>query len=198
MRGKLITVAVSFGLMLAAPALAQTEDQNWKTCGSTSDDPDRKIASCTAIVQSGQETAENVAVAYYDRGTAYDDKDQLERAIADYSAAIRIKPDYASAYRNRGGDYGQTGRYDNAIADLNRAIALDPNQADAYSNRGFAYYYKSLYDRAIQDETQAIQLAPNDAISYYIRGLAKQKAGDRAGGDADIAAARKINPNLGQ
>lgn len=198
MRGKLFTVAVSFGLVLAANALAQSEDNYWKTCANDSTDPDLKIASCTAIVQSGQETAENAAVAYYDRGTAYDDKDQLQRAIEDYSEAIRINPDYAHAYGNRGRAYGRTGRYDNAIADFDRAIQLDPNYVDAYSNRGFAYYYKGLYDRAIQDENQAIRLAPNDAVSYFVRGLAKEKSGDQAGGDADIAAARQINPNIGQ
>jgi len=198
MRGKLFTVAVSFGLVLTANALAQSEAENWKTCANNSADPDLKIASCTAIVQSGQETAENAAVAYYDRGTAYDDKDQLDSAIADYSEAIRIKPDYANAYRNRGRAYGRTGHYDNAIADLDRAIKLDPNDVGAYSNRGFAYYYKGLYDRAIRDENQAIRLAPGDAISYFVRGLAKQKSGDRAGSDADIARAQQLNPNLGR
>ena len=196
MRATPFAVVVAVGLVLAANALAQSEAEHWKICADDSADPDLKIASCTAIVQSGQETAENAAVAYYDRGTAYDDKNQLDRAIADYSQAIRIKPDYANAFRNRGRAYGRTGHYDNAIADLDRAIKLDPNDVGAYSNRGFAYYYKGLYDRAIRDENRAIRLAPGDAISYFVRGLAKQKSGDQAGSDADIVKARQLNPNL--
>jgi len=198
MRAKWFAVVVSFGLAVAGNALAQSDDENWKICGNDASAPDLKIAACTAIVQSGQETAENAAIAYYDRGTAYDDKDQLDRAIADYSEAIRIKPDYANAYRNRGRAYGRTGRYDNAIADLDRAIQLDPNDVGAYSNRGFAYYYKGLYDRAIRDENAAIRLAPDDAVSYFVRGLAKQKAGDQAGGNADIAKAQQLDPKLGR
>jgi len=198
MRAKRFAVVVSLCLAFAGNALAQSEDANWKICGNDSANPDLRIAACTAIVQSGQETAENAAIAYYDRGNAYDDKDQLDRAIADYSEAIRIKPDYANAYRNRGQAYGRTAHYDDAIADFDRAIALEPNHVDAYSNRGFAYYYKGQYDRAIQDENQAIQLAPDDAVSFYVRGLAKQKSGDKIGGAADIARAQKLDPALGR
>lgn len=198
MRRKLFAVVLSLGVALASNALAQTENENWKTCSNDSADPDLKIAACTAVVQSGQETAENAAVAYFHRGTAYDDKDQLDRAIEDYSEAIRIKPDYVDAYRSRGQAYGRTGHYDTAIADFDRAIKLDAKNVDAYSNRGFAYYYKGLYDRAIEDENRAIQLAPDDAVSYFVRGLAKQKLGDQIGGAADIARAKQLNPNVGK
>ena len=39
---------------------------------------------------------------------------------------------------------------------------------------------------------------PKDANSLYGRGMAKLKSGDRAGGDADIAAAKAINPDIAE
>jgi hypothetical protein len=32
-------------------------------------------------------------------------------------------------------------------------------------------------------------------MAFYLRGVAKQKKGDKAGGTADIAAAKRIDPN---
>jgi hypothetical protein len=57
---------------------------------------------------------------------------------------------------------------------------------------------KHEIDRAIADYDQVIRLQPNYAAALYWRGMAKRfKAGD-AGGDADIAAAKKLNPNIGR
>lgn len=67
-----------------------------------------------------------------------------------------------------------------------------------FSNRGVAYYERGEYDRAIQNYDQAIKLNPNHAGAYYNRSLAKKQKGDQAGAEADLAAARKINPNIGR
>jgi tetratricopeptide (TPR) repeat protein len=50
-----------------------------------------------------------------------------DRAIADYSEAIRINPNYAVAYSNRGNLLQARGRREDAIADVQRALAIDPN-----------------------------------------------------------------------
>ena len=41
------------------------------------------------------------AEAYNNRGAVKAEHEQYERAVTDYTEAIRIKPDYADAYRNR-------------------------------------------------------------------------------------------------
>ena len=47
----------------------------------------------------------NDAEAYNNRGVAYSNKGDYDRAIADYTKAIELNPDYVEAYSNRGGAY---------------------------------------------------------------------------------------------
>ena len=55
-----------------------------------------------------------------------------DKAIADFSEAIRLDPKRADAYYGRGTAYGHKGEYDKAIADYSDAIRLAPPKADAY------------------------------------------------------------------
>jgi hypothetical protein len=48
----MIVLMTLFGASAVLPGQAQQE--NWSRCKS--DDPDRKIGGCSAIIQSGQET----------------------------------------------------------------------------------------------------------------------------------------------
>jgi tetratricopeptide (TPR) repeat protein len=59
-------------------------------------------------------------------------------AIADYTRAIKIEPEYASPYINRGNTYAKLNNYNAAIADYTSAIRIDPELAIAYNNRGIA------------------------------------------------------------
>ena len=68
----------------------------------------------------------------------------------------------------------------------------------AFHNRGAGYANKGDYARAIQDFDQAIRLDPKNAYALLNRGIAKARKGDKIGGEADQAAARRINPNIGR
>jgi S1-C subfamily serine protease len=61
------------------------------------------------------------AVAYYNRGKAFAQKEQYENAISDYNRAIEINPSFAEAYINRGLAWGISGYHDRAIADHSKA-----------------------------------------------------------------------------
>ena len=63
-------------------------------------------------------------VAYYNRGVAYDDLGQYQRAIQDSDTAIRLKPDYANAYNNRGIAFILSGNSRDGCPSLLRACEL--------------------------------------------------------------------------
>ena len=138
----------------------------------------------------------NYASAYNNRGNAYGDLKQFDRAIADYDQAIRLDPNVADAYNNRGYAYRDLKQFYRAIADYDQAIRLDPNFALAYNNRGNAYNDLNQFDCAIEDFDLAIRLDPNMTGAYNNRGNAYSDLNqfDRAIADYDHAI--RLDPNF--
>ena len=91
--------------------------------------------------KSNKECAET----YYNCGLAHSKKDELELAIADYTKAINLKPDYADAYYNRGVAYRIKGDYKLAITDYTKAIEIEPNNVIRRQSaaKWYAYYRRS-------------------------------------------------------
>jgi len=95
-----------------------------------------------------------------------------DRAISDFSEAIKSNPANAKAYYNRGNVYQRKGYNDKAIADYNKSIAINPGLAEVYIKRGITFRRKGRYDKAISDYCKAIELDPDIAKAYYNRGVA--------------------------
>jgi lipoprotein NlpI len=133
-------------------------------------------------------------VAFYNRGYAYTDKGDNDRAIADFNEAIRIDPKSAAAFNNRGYAYSDKGDNDRAIADFNEAIRLDPKSAAAFKNRGVAYHGKGDNDRAIADYNEAIRLSPKSSLAYFARGRSYLFAGSVEKALADLNQASALAP----
>jgi tetratricopeptide (TPR) repeat protein len=177
----------------AIVAMGQSRQENLNKCKSV--DPDTRIAGCTALIQAGQDTTENLSLILNNRGTAYNKKGDYVRAIQDHNEAIRLSPNHAYTYFNRGMDYYDKGDYDRAIQDFNEAIRLNSNDTSAYYSRGMAYAGKADYDRAIQDFNEAIRLNPNYARAYNNRGLAYYEKGNYDRAIQDFNEAIRLNPN---
>ena len=53
-------------------------------------------------------------------------KKEYDKAIVDYTEAIRLNPDLAIAHHNRGREYEDGGDRARAVVDYERALELDP------------------------------------------------------------------------
>ena len=135
------------------------------------------------------------AQAHNARGIAYSEDGKQDIAIATFSKAIELKPDFADAYNSRGVAYSKQGNYDRAIVDFTQAIKLKPDYAEVYSNRGAAYSDKGDYDPAIQDFNTAIGLNPAYANAYYNCGVAYGKQGNYGRAIVDFTQAIKLKPD---
>jgi len=137
----------------------------------------------------------DVASSYLNRGVAYYDLGQHQRAIEDYNEVIRLKEDDAGAYNNRGNAYNSLGKHQRAIEDYNQAIHLQPDYAIAYNNRGIAYGDLGQQQRAIEDYNETIRLKPDLASGYYNRGYAYDDLGQYKRAIEDYNAAIQLKPD---
>jgi tetratricopeptide (TPR) repeat protein len=181
---------VSF-FALASVALADAK-KDWDDCAS--DQPDRSLAGCNAIIARGKDTKVDLAIAYYNRGNDYQAKGEHDKAIADYTESIKLDPQ-ASAYNNRGFSYSRTGKLDLAIADYDQTLKLKPDHEFAYYNRGWAYSEKGDHVRALMDYNRAVARTPEDAATYNDRGHSYAELGDLDNALADFEKAIALKPD---
>ena len=132
---------------------------------------------------------------FYIQGGDKSQKGDYQGAIAAYSQALVLNPNYAEAYNNRGNARSDLGDKKRAIADYDQALRINPNYAGAYNNRGTARSDLGDKKGAIADYDQALRIAPNLAQAYNNRGTARSSLGDKKGAIADYDQALRINPN---
>ncbi len=111
------------------------------------------------------------AAGFYNRGVAFAQKKEYDKALADFDKVLRLDPKFASAYVVRAEIWLMKKDVDHAIADYDQALRLERG-SNAYRGRGFAWLDKKQPARAIDDFNEAIRNAPQDAVAYYGRGYA--------------------------
>jgi len=156
---------------------------------------DAVIANCTEALRLIPESTD--ADIYDLRGSAYYDKKDYDRAIADFTHAIRLNPNKADFYSSRADAWKKKNNYDKAIADISEAIRLNPKDADAYNTRGWWLATgKKDYDRAIADCNEAIRLNAGFANAYDSRGFAYAGKKDYDRAIADYTMALRFDPTI--
>jgi len=197
MKRTAIAAGLAVVLMAAyAPAHAQSAPDSDACHGRNNASYDQIIAGCTAVIQSGHQSGQDLANAYFNRGLAHSLKLEYDPAIADLSQVVKLSPNDAEAFDQRGFDYFGKQDFDKALADFNRAIGLDAKSFRAYQNRGAVYNAKGQFDKAVADFTRAIGLDPHVGQIYYSRAIAYDKLGQHDKAQADYDQAVKLDPSL--
>ena len=174
--------ALAAAALLAAAAFAPGAasagefETNVRRCAKPLEHPDLSIGACTWLLQSGRIAGENIPIALYNRGVARSETGDYDRAIEDYTAALRIRPDAYKALSNRGGAWYKKGDYDRAIEDYTAVLGIEPDDYQALTNRGVAWGRKGDYDRAISDYTAALRIKPDYAEAFNSLGWLRATA----------------------
>ncbi|MDR2178378.1 MAG: tetratricopeptide repeat protein [Treponema sp.] len=140
------------------------------------------------------EAAPQTARDYLDRGQAFAETRDYERAIAEYDKAIALDPAYQAAYLKRGDANTNLWNYDQAIADYSRAVELDGQHKDAYLKRGGAYQADNQAQLAWDDYLMTIQLDPQFVDGYSALGFLLNAAGNHQGAVEVFSQAINLDP----
>ena len=167
------TLALAFAALLALPAAALADD----IADCNSDQPDTVIKGCTQLIKAGNANNDALAIAFFNRGNAFDDNGDHDGAIADYTQSIKLKADDPNVFLNRGLSYMAKQDFDSALADFNQAVQLKPKFPRAIYNQGRAYEGKGDLKQALATYERAAALAPNNQnVAKKVTEL-KQKLG---------------------
>jgi len=153
----------------------------------------------TAIMNRGDHSVD--ASQFLDSGDTWLEKVEYDKAIEDYSEAIRIDPKNVRAYYKRGQSFFMKGtlnksideeNLNRAIDDLTEVIRLDQEHSDAYASRGNTWFTLKKFDEAISDFNEAIQLNPKDFSSLNYRGFVRRLKNEHEKAISDFDEAIKV------
>ena len=103
-------------------------DQSADACFS--DQGEAAIAACTHAIRSGRFSGDMLATIYDNRAIELRQRGDYDKAIADYSEALRINGDLAGAYTGRGLAYEGKADIEKAKADYRKALTLTQKYDD--------------------------------------------------------------------
>jgi tetratricopeptide (TPR) repeat protein len=197
-------IAIALGSALpAAPGFAATPapvDTEKALCfeAEASSAPDEDtIASCTELIRKGG-NARVIAYAFHNRAMAYHRMGRYEQSVDDLDHAISLDAEDAGAWNDRCFDNAVLRRIDEALVDCRKALAIAPENAIAWDSLGFTRLVQGKDDAALGAYNRALALAPELPYALFGRGIVKQRNGDQQGGDADLAAAKALLPDVAE
>jgi len=115
------TLVTAGALGFAAFALVRSDDSG-ERCFTQQGET--AISACTKAIQSGRSSGLELAGIYDNRAIELRQQGDFDRAIADYTAAIRIDAELTGAYTGRGLAWEGKAEAEKAKADYRKALTL--------------------------------------------------------------------------
>ena len=132
------------------------------------------------------------------RGIAYFDQGEYDKAIEDFTKAIRIEKTWDLLFE-RGRACFCNGQFPEAIADLTAALDLRPDNPLMLGTiryfRARAYQGEKKHDRAIADLTDCIGMGVTDSEPYIFRAASHAELGRFDQAIGDFTEAMRIQPS---
>lgn len=78
------------------------------------------------------------------RGLAYSKQERYDLAIADYTEALKLNPQFVDGYNSRGLAYYKQGYYFSARRDYEKALELDPTGTAGQEAREYLQWLRDM------------------------------------------------------
>ena len=157
---------------------------------------DGKYKESLSVLNKYLATHPKDATALVDRGDDYAALDDDKSAVADYSAAIDVNPDYAYAYASRCDSLNSLQQNTQAKPDCDKAIELNPKMSYAYRVRAYIEIQQGDAKTALTDADRAVELNSNSALGFQTRCRAYVELGQNERAIQDCTDAIHLNPNI--
>ncbi|TAK90673.1 MAG: tetratricopeptide repeat protein [Burkholderiaceae bacterium] len=126
---------------------------------------EQKITPPVAVPSSARQLAQRAN----DRGLQLYKEKRYAEAEAQFTEALKLRPDFALAANNLGFIYYKQDKYAEAARWFENAVKMDVSRAVAYLNLGDAWAKAGDKDKAKKAYNTYLELAPNGASAAYAR-----------------------------
>lgn len=133
--------------------------------------------------------------AHYNLAAMLQAKNNLDGAVSEYAAAVRLQPQDATANNALGAALVAAGHPDQAASYLKTALTLEPDYFDAHYNLGFALAGQNDFAGAAEQFRFAVRLQPNDAGAEANLGAALAQMGKLSDAKVHFERALQIDAN---
>ncbi len=120
---------------------------------------------------------------------------ELEGALRDYQAALRLQPTNTDALRGEGDMYQRLGKYDLAEQSYSAAIQVNGTDSAAYAERSSVRAQLDNLTGAAEDAQAAVSLPDPSAFAWEINGYLKARNQDLEGALQDYSKALEKDPD---
>lgn len=186
--GLLLMLALTIGNGARADDADVCEDET---------DPTLGVAACTRYIGSIDKPDADDAWAFINRGIGHSDAGNYDKALADFTEAIRLDPNDPSGFYHRARSLNDVAEYDRALDDIEAAIKLDPSDADAWNVRGMIFLDSGRYQRAGEDFLRAVKLDRKEKFHHNNFAVALTELGKCREALVELDMALKIDPEYG-
>jgi tetratricopeptide (TPR) repeat protein len=128
---------------------------------------------------------ENNPQDYISIGNDYFKNEDYNKAVENYTLALKSNNNDARIYLNRGNANYKLKKYGEAIEDYTQILRMNPKNDKAYIGLGNTCAKLKNYDKAIEYYTEALMVNPNNDKAYISRGNARSKLKDYTGAMED-------------
>lgn len=186
-------LASSVGLLFCAAAFsapaAAGMNQDLSDCTAT--DKTTSADACTRVMNSGRLWENQRYIGHFNRGWAYFNGGDYDKALADFDKSIELKSDYADTYFSRAIAQHMRGARDECLADLDVYLEKKGATAEAYINRARMFRIRKEPSRAFSEVQSAASVDPDNDKVEALRALVLTDLGEH--GPARVAAERAVS-----
>jgi tetratricopeptide (TPR) repeat protein len=116
-------------------------------------------------------------VAHNNLGLALFHQGRLDEALAEFTEALRLKPDFDLVHNNLGDLLSRQGRPEEALARYAEAVRINPGSVELRNNLGMALFRQGRIDEAIAQYAEALRIHPGNAEVHNNLGAALNARG---------------------
>ena len=130
-------------------------------------------------------------------GVSYGEAGNPQTGAAILNVGLQLYPQDPGLHFNLGIAYGAMGK-EEEIAEYKKVLEIEPDYVPAFLNWGAALVGAGKYTEAIDAYKKGIAINPLIASLHYSLSIALGHEGKSSEAEAELAVARKIDPNMGR